>query len=66
MTSATPEAIVATGQRHLNCHVDVAYITLYFPDSLIAHVNANWLSPVKVSTTLIGREKRNQKLHQVR
>jgi predicted dehydrogenase len=55
---ATPEAIVATGQNHLNCHEDVAFITLYFPDSVIAHINVNWLSPVKVRTTLIGGEKR--------
>jgi predicted dehydrogenase len=53
-----PEAIVATGQNHLNGHEDVAFITLYFPDKLIAHVNVNWLSPVKVRTTLIGGEKK--------
>src|SRR5208337_2941515 len=55
---ATPEAIVATGQNHLNCHEDVAFMTLYFPDNVIAHINVNWLSPVKVRTTLIGGEKR--------
>jgi predicted dehydrogenase len=53
-----PQAIVATGQGHLNGHEDVAYMTLYFPDKVIAHVNVNWLSPVKVRTTLIGGEKR--------
>jgi len=53
-----PEAIVATGQTHLNGHEDVAFITLYFPDKIIAHLNVNWLSPVKVRTTLIGGEKK--------
>jgi len=53
-----PEAIVASGQSHLNGHEDVAFITLYFPDKLIAHVNVNWLSPVKIRTTLIGGEKK--------
>ena len=53
-----PEAVVATGQRHLNGHEDVAYMTVYFPDKVIAHINVNWLSPVKVRTTLIGGEKR--------
>jgi predicted dehydrogenase len=53
-----PEAIVATGQSHLNGLEDVAFITLYFPDKLIAHVNVNWLSPVKIRTTLIGGEKK--------
>jgi predicted dehydrogenase len=54
----SPEAIVATGQTHLNGHEDVAFITLYFPDKIIAHMNVNWLSPVKVRTTLIGGEKK--------
>jgi predicted dehydrogenase len=53
-----PEAIVATGQSHVNGHEDVAFITLYFPDKLIAHVNVNWMSPVKIRTTLIGGEKK--------
>jgi predicted dehydrogenase len=52
------EAVVATGQSHLNGHEDVAYITIYFPNNVIAHVNVNWLSPVKVRTTLIGGEKK--------
>jgi predicted dehydrogenase len=54
----TPEAISATGQTHLNSHEDIAFITLYFPDKIIAHINVNWLSPVKVRTTLIGGEKK--------
>ena len=53
-----PEAISATGQTHLNGHEDVAFITLYFPDKVIAHINVNWLSPVKVRMTLIGGEKK--------
>ena len=54
----TPEAVVATGQTHLNGFEDVAFITLYFPNKIIAHINVNWLSPVKVRTTLIGGEKK--------
>jgi predicted dehydrogenase len=53
-----PEAVVATGERHLNGVEDVAFITVYFPKHIIAHVNVNWLSPVKVRTTLIGGEKK--------
>ncbi len=58
LINASPEAIVATGQKHLNCHEDIAFMTLYFPEKVIAHINVNWLSPVKVRTTLIGGEKR--------
>jgi len=49
-----PEAVVATGGQHLNGHADMAFITVYFPSNVVAHVNVNWLSPVKVRTTLIG------------
>jgi predicted dehydrogenase len=52
------EAISATGQSHLNGHEDIAFITAYFPDNVIAHINVNWISPVKVRTTLIGGEKK--------
>jgi predicted dehydrogenase len=55
---AKPEAIVATGERHLNGVEDIAFITVYFPKRIIAHINVNWLSPVKVRTTLIGGEKK--------
>jgi len=53
-----PEAIVATGEKHLNDYEDIAFMTVYFPDKVIAHINVNWLSPVKVRTTLIGAEKK--------
>jgi predicted dehydrogenase len=55
---AAPEAIVATGEKHVNGCEDMAFITMYFPDKVIAHLNVNWLSPVKVRTTLIGGEKK--------
>jgi predicted dehydrogenase len=58
LIKGSPEAVVATGQGHLNGHEDVAYMTVYFPGKVIAHINVNWLSPVKVRTTLIGGEKR--------
>ena len=53
-----PEAIVATGEKHVNGTEDMAFITIYFPNKVIAHLNLNWLSPVKVRTTLIGGEKK--------
>src|SRR5213080_4251465 len=58
LIQSKPEAVLATGQAHLNGLVDVAFITIYFPNNTIAHLNVNWLSPVKVRTTLIGGEKR--------
>jgi predicted dehydrogenase len=48
------EAVVATGIGHVNELADMAFLTIYFPNNVIAHINVNWLSPVKVRTTLIG------------
>ena len=53
-----PEGVVATGSAHLNGHADVAFMTIYYPDNIIAHINVNWLSPVKIRMTLIGGEKK--------
>ena len=53
-----PRAVVATGECHVNGKEDVAYITVYFDNNVIAHFNVNWLSPVKVRMTLIGGEKK--------
>ena len=30
LIKAKPEVVIATGQKHLNGHEDVAYITIYF------------------------------------
>jgi predicted dehydrogenase len=54
----TPEAVSATGQTHLNGFEDVAFITVYYPGKIIAHINVNWLSPVKVRTAVIGGDKK--------
>jgi predicted dehydrogenase len=58
LISARPEVLIATGQNHLNGFEDLAYLTMYCSDSMIAHINVNWLSPVKVRTTLIGGQKK--------
>ena len=57
LLDAKPESISATGQCHLNGQEDLAYITVYFPQ-MLAHISVNWLSPVKVRTTLLGGEKK--------
>ena len=50
-----PVAVSATGISHVPGQPEnVAYITLFFNSSQIAHVHVNWLTPVKVRHTLIG------------
>jgi predicted dehydrogenase len=58
LIKAEPEAVVATGERHVNGVEDIAFLTIYFPNSVIAHINVNWLSPVKIRMTLIGGQKK--------
>jgi len=53
-----PVAVAACGKAHVNGLEDTAYVTALFSNNLIAHFNVNWLSPVKVRTTLIGGEKK--------
>ena len=53
-----PVAVAACGKAHVNGMEDTAYVTVHFKNNLIAHFNVNWLSPVKVRTTLIGGEKK--------
>lgn len=54
-----PQAVVATGVGHFDRGLeDIAYLTFYYDNNIIAHINVNWLSPVKVRTTLIGGSKK--------
>ena len=54
-----PTAVSAHAVSHVSGYPEnVGYVTLYFPDSQIAHIHVNWLAPVKVRTTLIGGRDR--------
>ncbi|WP_263383687.1 Gfo/Idh/MocA family protein [Granulicella arctica] len=53
-----PCAVSATGINHqFGGTENLAYITMFFEGNLIAHLNVNWLSPVKVRRTLVGGSK---------
>jgi predicted dehydrogenase len=48
-------AVSATGFAHVpGSPENIAYMTMFFDTSLIAHVHVNWLAPVKVRRTLVG------------
>ena len=54
-----PNAVSATGMSHVpGKPVDVAYLTMFFEGTLLAHVHASWLAPVKMRRTLIGGSRR--------
>ncbi len=55
---SSPVAVSATGVGHLSGAAEnIAYVTVFYENSLIAHLNVNWLSPVKIRRTLIGGSK---------
>ncbi len=55
VVDARPVAVSATGISNVEGKPEnIAYVTLFFSENLIAHLHLNWLSPVKVRKTLIG------------
>lgn len=58
LIGAEPDLVVGTGSAHVNSLEDVAHLTVYFPNNVLAHINVNWLSPVKVRTTLVGGQRK--------
>ncbi|HEY3975008.1 MAG TPA: Gfo/Idh/MocA family oxidoreductase [Candidatus Sulfotelmatobacter sp.] len=54
-----PCAVSATGLSHVPGSTEnIAYLTLFFEGSQIAHIHANWLAPVKLRRTLIGASRK--------
>ncbi|MBZ5568056.1 MAG: Gfo/Idh/MocA family oxidoreductase [Acidobacteriia bacterium] len=55
VVDARPIAVSATGISNVPGKPEnIAYVTLFFAENVIAHLHLNWLSPVKVRKTLIG------------
>ena len=54
-----PTAVSATGLAHVPSEPEnIAYMTMFFDNPLIAHIHVNWLAPVKVRRTLLGGSRR--------
>lgn len=57
--SAQPIAITASAAAFLpDSPENMAHLTIYHSDGSLAHLNVNWLSPVKIRQTLIGGSRR--------
>ncbi|HEO70714.1 MAG TPA: Gfo/Idh/MocA family oxidoreductase, partial [Candidatus Hydrogenedentes bacterium] len=53
------KAVSAHGCGHFNTGLeDVAYVSVFYDDDLMAHFHVNWLSPVKIRRTVIGGSNR--------
>lgn len=54
-----PVAVSATGMSHVSGQPEnIVFMTLFYPGAMIAHINVNWLSPVKIRQTLIAGTRR--------
>lgn len=53
-----PIAVSAVGQKHYSDMENIAYMTVYYTESIIAHFHVNWLSPVKIRTLCVGGSKK--------
>jgi predicted dehydrogenase len=59
LTDERPVSVSATGISHLNNGLEnIAYVTLHFQSSLIAHFTCSWSSPVKIRKILVGGDRR--------
>jgi predicted dehydrogenase len=57
--SSEPEAVSATGDSFVLSNVeDVAFISMRYPDNVLANIHVSWLDPKKVrQITVVGRQK---------
>ncbi|MGQ9896271.1 MAG: Gfo/Idh/MocA family protein [Acidobacteriota bacterium] len=59
LTDTTPVEVSASGAAYLQSGVeDLAFITLRYPNDVLAHVHVSWLNPRKVrEITVVGNKK---------
>lgn len=54
-----PLEVSCIGVSHMEGHPEnLAYLTCWYPDNLLAHIHVNWLAPVKLRRTLIGGDQK--------
>lgn len=50
-----PDWVSAVGTSHFpHTPINTAFATFQYPSGVIAHINVNWLAPVKIRRTVIG------------
>lgn len=59
LIDSSPVTVAATGMAHVPGRPEnMAYLTCYFNNNLLAHFHVNWMAPVKVRQTLVGGSER--------
>tara|TARA_B100000073_G_C23736175_1_gene572238 strand:- start:1031 stop:2038 length:1008 start_codon:yes stop_codon:yes gene_type:complete len=57
--SRKPKIVSAVGHKHFKSKpVTSAYLTIKYDNNFVAHINVNWLSPVKIRQTILGGSKK--------
>ena len=55
ISKLNPIEVSAVGHKHIkNKPETAAYLTIKYQNNFIAHINVNWLSPVKIRKTILG------------
>ncbi len=58
MQGETPTEVSAIGAAHAGSfRENVAYLTMRYGPSVLAHVHVNWLAPAKIRRTIVGGSK---------
>lgn len=59
LMSSKPVAVTASSANCIaGSQANLAHISVYYDDGAMAHLNVNWLAPVKIRQTVIGGSRR--------
>ena len=59
LVEAVPDEVSAVGMCHGGSPTEnIAYLTMRFGKSFLAHVHVNWLAPAKIRRTIVGGSKK--------
>lgn len=60
LLDSVPEWVSAVGARVLgNCHEDVGFVSLGYPNGMVGHIHVSWADPFKVrEIVVVGSDKR--------
>ena len=53
-----PAAVSGVGFSRYGKEEEIAYVTLYFNNDIVAHVHVSWVSPIKIRRLIAGGRKR--------
>lgn len=59
LVGSAPDEVSAVGMCHSSSPTEnIAYLTMRYGDSFLAHVHVNWLAPAKIRRTIVGGSRK--------